>query len=82
MYEAVILDPWASWGVADRIVELEKVLVKWSFQVLVQGSAEGALRRGRSGMAEAEVKDLVAEGIDGVPTKAQHFVQGRDLSKS
>ena len=45
MYEAVILDPWASWGVADRIAELEKLLVEYFFRGLVEGDTGGALGR-------------------------------------
>ena len=66
MYEAVILDPWASCGVADRIAELEMVLIEWCFQGLVGGGREMSLHRAMGGMEEAEMKDLAEEGNDGV----------------
>ena len=76
-----MLDPWASWGVADRTVELEKVLEGRSLQVLVEEGTEGALHRERSGMTGTEAKDLIDEDTDGVLTRARHLVRGRDLSK-
>ena len=66
MYEAVILDPWASCGVADLIAELEMVLIEWCFQGLVEAGREMSLHRAMGDMEEAEMKDLAEEGNDGV----------------
>ena len=80
MYEAVILDPWASWGVADRIAEVDIVLVECCFQDLVYEDGEGLLHLATHGMKEGEVKDLDESGIDGALTGAQHFLEGPDFS--
>ena len=37
----------------------------------MEASRERELRRARCGAREAEVKDLVEKGIDGVPAEAQ-----------
>ena len=66
MYEAVIWDPWASWGVTERTAELEMLLLEKICTGLVEGSTEGDLRRERCDAREAEVKDLVAEGTNRV----------------
>ena len=79
MYEAVISDPWASWGVADRIAELEMLLVEWFFKDLVEESTQRALRRARCGAREAEVRYLVEEGIDGTVVEARQMWEGRDF---
>ena len=65
MYEAVILDPWASCGVADRIAELEMVLIEWCFEGLLEGGQEVSMHPAMGGMEEAETKDLAEEGNDG-----------------
>lgn len=78
----MILDPWASWGVADRIAELAKLLVEWFFKGLGGEGTERALRRTRCGAGEAEVNDLAEEGIGGTMAEARHSIEGRDVVRS
>ncbi len=78
----MILDPWASWGVADRIAELAKLLVEWFFKGLGEKGTERSLRRTRYGAGEAEVNDLAEEGIEGTMAEARHSTEGRDVVRS
>lgn len=80
MYEAVILEPWASCGVAHRIAEVDMVLARCCFQDLVNEDAEGSVHLATRGMKEGEVKDLAERGIDGALAGAQHLLEGPDLS--
>lgn len=80
MYEAVILDPWASCGVADRIAEVVMVLVRCCFQDLVDEGGEGSVSLATRGMNEGEVKDLAERVVDGALAGAQHFLEGPNLS--
>lgn len=47
------------------------LLVERCFKSRMEESREGGLRRARCGAREAEVKDLVEEGIDGVLAEVQ-----------
>lgn len=80
MYEAVILDPWASCGVADRIAEVDMVLVKCRFEDLVDEGGGVPVYPATRGMKEEEVKDLAERGIDGALAGAQHILEGPGLS--
>lgn len=80
MYEAVILDPWASCGVAERIAEVDIVLVRCWFQDLVDKGGEGSVYPTTRGLKEREVKDLGERGIDGALAEAQHILEGPGLS--
>lgn len=80
MYEAVILDPWASWGVANRIAVLEMLRVEWCFEGPVEGGTEGALRRANRGARETDVEYLVEEGIRDVLTGGEHTLEGPDFT--
>lgn len=64
MYEAVSLDPWASCGVAYRIVELDRFLIKRYLEDLMEDATVG-VRRARYGAREVEAKDLEEVGING-----------------
>ena len=80
MYEAVILDPWVSCGVADRIAELEMLLFEWYAKGVVERGPQGRLPRGGFGAREADAKSLVDEGIAGALTGAQHLLEGPEFS--
>ena len=80
MYEAVILDPWASCGVADRIAEVDMVLVKCRIEDLVDEGGGVPVYPATRGMKEGEVKDLAERGIDGALAGAQHILEGPGLS--
>ena len=58
IYEAVISDPWASCGVADRIAELEIVLVAQDFHGLAEEVADEPLH-GWERSIEEDVRDLL-----------------------
>ena len=47
------------------------LLVAWCLKSRMEEGKEGGLHRARCGAREAEVKDLVEEGIDGVLAEAQ-----------